>query len=163
MLKKKEIDPQSNDVIIEKFSNYLKENGKRRTPERFFILDQVLTFPKLFTVDDLKRSMLSSKFLVSQATLYYTVELFVNAGILRRINTGGNAVAYERADNLRHIHLQCIECGRVKLVKDPNFMAYMNARKFAAFTTSYYDLTVYGTCNDCARRIKRKNKTDKKL
>ena len=49
-----------------------------------------------------------------------------------------------------------------KLVKDPNFMAYMNARKFAAFTTSYYNLTVYGICNDCARRLKRKRENEEK-
>ena len=51
--------------------------------------------------------------------------------------------------------IMCEHCKKVKLVKDLNFMAYMNARKFAAFTTSYYNLTIYGVCNDCARRIKR--------
>jgi Fur family ferric uptake transcriptional regulator len=155
MFKKKVTEPPTDDDIIEKFSNYLKAQGKRRTPERYEILNHALAFPKQFTVDDLKRSMEKGNFRVSQATLYYTVDLLVEADILRRMSTGTNAVAYERVDNVRYIHLLCQECGKVKLVKDTNFMAYMNARRFAAFTTSYYNLTVYGTCNDCARRIKR--------
>lgn len=162
MLQKNVTEPLSDDNIIEKFNNYLKDKGKRRTPERHEILNHVLTFTKQFTVDDLKQSMDKGSFRVSQATLYYTVDLLVEADILRRMSTGSNAVAYERVDNVRHIHLLCQECGKVKLVKDLNFMAYMNARRFAAFTTSYYNLTVYGICNDCARRIKRLQREAKK-
>lgn len=162
MLNRKVNEPLSDDAIAEKFNSYLKERGKRRTPERYEILNHVLAFPKQFTVDDLKRSMEKGNFRVSQATLYYTVDLLVEADILRRMSTGTNAVAYERVDNVRYIHLLCQECGKVKLVKDTNFMAYMNARRFAAFTTSYYNLTVYGICNDCARRIKRLQREAKK-
>ena len=162
MLNKKVNEPLSDDAIVEKFNNYLKERGKRRTPERYEILNHVLAFRKQFTVDDLKQTMDNGHFRVSQATLYYTMNLLVEADILRRLSTGTNAVAFERVDNVRHIHLLCQECGKVKLVKDQNFMAYMNALRFPAFTASYYNLTVYGICNDCARRIKRLQREAKK-
>lgn len=152
-------DAPNNSAIEEKFTAYLKAKGKRKTPERYKILEKVLTFPKQFTVEDLSQAMAADFFMVSTATLYYTVDLMVEAGILRRMNTGGGALAYERVDHVSHIHLMCEVCGKVKLVKDLNFMAYMNARKFMAFTTRYYNLTVYGTCNDCARKLKRSRRT----
>lgn len=158
MRSNKAIEPQGNEAIVEAFNNYLSTHNKRKTPERFRILDKVLSFNKQFTIEDLKATMNDESFPVSQSTLYYTIELFIDANILRRVNSGGSAIAFERVDNVKFIHLKCEVCGKVKLVKDPNFMAYMNARRFAAFTTSYYNLTVYGTCNDCARRIKRQKR-----
>lgn len=154
-------EPQGNEAITEAFTEYLTASNKRKTPERYNILNKVLEFPKLFTIEDLRHAMDDDKFPVSKSTLYYTVDLLVEANILRRINTNGNSTAFERVDQVRSIHLMCEVCGRVKLVKDTNFMAYMNARKFAAFTTRYYNLTVYGTCNDCARRLKREAREKK--
>ena len=148
-------DLQDNNAIIENFGKYLKAHGKRKTPERYKILEKVLEFKKQFTVEDLIKVMLEEKFLVSTSTLYNTVELLVQAKILRKSGIIADVASYERVDNVAYIHLKCEECGKIKLVKDTNFMAYMKARKFAAFTTSYYTFTVYGTCNDCARRLKR--------
>ena len=154
MLNKKVIETQPNSVIVEEFDKILKENGKRRTPERFVILECVLEFAKQFTVEDLIVAVAAKNFFVSKATIYNTVLLLVEAGVLRHFSVD-NRSHYERVDNVYYIHLKCQECNKVKLVKDTNFIAYMNARKFAAFTKSYYNLTVYGICNDCARRIKR--------
>ena len=153
--KTKEIESKSADDIASQFYAFLKEKGMRRTPERCEVLNHALRFVKLFTIEDLRKSLQQANFRISLATLYNTVDLLVDANILRRMSSGNNSVAYERVDNVRFIHLLCLECGKVKLVKDTGFMAYMNARRFVAFTTSYYNLTVYGTCNDCARRIKR--------
>ena len=127
-------------------------------PERYKILEQVLAFPKQFAVEDLEQAMASNAFVVSKATIYNTIDLLVTAGILRRLSVGAGPTLYERVEAVSYIHLMCEHCKKVKLVKDLNFMAYMNARKFAAFTTSYYNLTIYGVCNDCARRIKREKR-----
>lgn len=164
MQTKKVADTLPNSAIIENFDKFLKDNGKRRTPERSMILESALEFRKHFTVEDLVEALTHKNFIVSQATVYNTVLLFVEAGVLRQFSVE-NRSHYERVDNVSFIHLKCEHCGKVKLVKDPNFMAYMNARKFMAFTTSYYNLTVYGVCNDCARKIKqvkRKKTTNKK-
>lgn len=165
MRNKKVSDTLPNSVIIENFNKFLKDNGKRRTPERSMILECALEFRKQFTVEDLVEAMSHSNFIVSQSTVYNTVVLLVEAGVLRQFSVD-NRSHYERVDDVSFIHLNCEHCGKVKLVKDTNFMAYMNARKFMAFTTSYYNLTVYGVCNDCARKIKqlkRKRNSNKKV
>ena len=164
MRNKKVADSLPDSVVIENFDKFLKDNGKRRTPERSKIIESALEFRKHFTVDDLVKALSLKNFIVSTATVYNTVLLLVEAGVLKQFSVK-NLSHYERADNVSFIHLKCEHCGKVKLVKDPNFMAYMNARKFMAFTTSYYNLTVYGICNDCARKIKqlkRKKNSNKK-
>ena len=122
-------EQQDDSIIIENFSNFLSANGKRKTPERFKILDRVLEFKKQFTIEDLKIAMLDENFPVSQSTLYYTMDLLVDAKILHKIKTTDNAVAYERIEHVGFIHLNCEHCGKTKLVKDTGFMAYMNAPK----------------------------------
>ena len=154
-------DQKDNSVIIQEFSDFLKAKGKRRTPERFKILEKVLEFKKHFTVEELNQAMLNDAFPVSKSTLYNTVEILMEVKVLRKIHTAENAIAFERVGQVAYIHLMCEHCGRIKLVKDTNFMAYMNARKFAAFSTSYYNLTVYGICNDCARKLKRSRSNKK--
>ena len=137
----------------------------RKTPERFAILRRVLMFPSHFTIESLMESMEQGSFHVSRATLYNTIQLLVEAQLVRRHVFEGLQVQYEKAGATPHSHLICTSCGKVKEVRDANFIAYMNARKFMAFTTSYYNLTVYGICNDCARKIKqlkRKKNSNKK-
>lgn len=159
-------EQQDNNVIIQSFSNFLDATGKRKTAERYKILDRVLDFKKQFTIEDLNKSMLEENFPVSKSTLYYTMDLLVEAKILHKTSTSDNVVAFERTEHVGFIHLKCEHCGKIKLVKDTSFMAYMKARKFAAFTSSYYTLNIYGICNDCARKIKRermkKNNKSKK-
>ncbi len=149
------------NTIVEKLERHLAAKGMRRTPERFKILEQVLCMPKEFVIEDLNKAMANNSFMVSQSTLYNTVDLFVDAGILRRIIIDDGPSHYVKEDGVNYIHLVCDECGKIKLLKDLNFMAYMNARKFPAFTTRDYNFTVYGTCNDCARRIKREQREAK--
>ena len=92
---------------------------------------------------------------MSRATLYNTIHLLVEAQLVRRHVFDGLQVQYEKAGNTPHSHLICTSCGKLKEVRDPNFIAFMNARKFTAFTTDYYSLYVYGTCSTCARKHKR--------
>ncbi|MBR5638500.1 MAG: transcriptional repressor [Muribaculaceae bacterium] len=165
MRNKKVTDTLPDSVVIENFDKFLKDNGKRRTPERSMILESALEFSRQFTVEDLVEALSNKNFIVSKATIYNTVLLLVEAGVFRQFSVE-NRSHFERADNVSFIHLMCEHCGKVKLVKDTNFMAYMNARRFPAFTTSYYNFTVYGVCNDCARKIKqakRKRISDKKV
>ena len=44
----------NNSAIIKKFNDFLEAGHFRKTPERFAILDRVLTFPRAFTIDDLR-------------------------------------------------------------------------------------------------------------
>ena len=127
-----------------KFAMYMENHKMRKTPERFAILDMAMSFGEHFSADLLYRRMEEEAYHVSRATIYNTLDLLTDCGILRRHQFGSNQSQYEcMAETLNHHHLICTEC-------------------YSSFTASYYVLYIYGVCNACARRVKRKLNTNKK-
>jgi Fur family ferric uptake transcriptional regulator len=144
----------SNNPVVQQFSDYLDAHGMRKTTERYAILNHILNINGHFTIEDLQQIINDDGFRVSRSTVYNTVELLMDAKMLRRHVFEGMQAQYERI-NLPHTHLICTTCGKVKEVRDTNFAAFMNARRFTAFNTDHYCLYVYGTCSTCARKLKR--------
>ncbi|MCC6676622.1 MAG: transcriptional repressor [Phycisphaerales bacterium] len=67
------------------FRRKLKSEGLKYTPERAQVLDTIMRFDGLFEaeriIDDLKKS----GFRVSKATVYRTIKLLQDAGIIQRV------------------------------------------------------------------------------
>ncbi len=144
----------STNPVMRKFSEYLDKHGMRKTTERYVILNRIMGINGHFTIEELQQMIDSDGFRVSRSTVYNTVELLMDAEMLRRHVFEGMQAQYERI-TLPHTHLICTACGKVKEVRDPNFAAFMNARRFNAFNTDHYSLYVYGICSTCARKTKR--------
>lgn len=151
---------QNKILLIEKFDRFLESKGCRRTPERYAILNEILAIDKHFDVEMLRDKMSESQYNVSKTTIYSNLELLVECGIVQRHLFTDHAV-FELVDGkMQHIHLICSECGRIKDVKDVELIRYLNTKKFSAFNTEHFALNVYGKCNNCARKSKkRKNAT----
>lgn len=149
----------SNNPVVRKFNDYLDAHGMRRTTERYAILRRIMDINGHFTVEELQQMIIDDGFRVSRSTVYNTVELLIDAKMLRRHVFEGMQAQYERI-TLPHTHLICTTCGRIKEVRDTNFAAFMNARRFNAFNTDHYSLYVYGTCSTCARKSKRSRQSD---
>lgn len=148
-------DTNSNSAYVKKFLQFLDYEHCRKTPERFVILDKAMKMQHVFTVEQLAAEVAQGGYMVSRATLYNTLELLVRAQLLHKINYDGQHSYYEKVSLSRYTHLVCQECGKVKVVKDNDFVAYMNAKKFTAFNSRYFTLCVYGICNSCARRLRK--------
>ena len=144
------------DAVERILDSYLEMNNHRKTPERYAILRAVYDTDGHFTLDELGEKLAKEyKFPVSRATLYNTIELMIDAGIVRRLKLDGNHASYEKVVSNIRIRLMCDECGKVKETRDPNFIAFINTRKFTAFNATGFDLYVTGTCSTCARKLKR--------
>ena len=150
----------STNPIVRKFSEYLDAHGMRKTTERYAILKRIMEINGHFTIEELQQIIDNDGFRVSRSTVYNTVELLMDAKMLRRHVFEGMQAQYERI-TLPHTHLICTTCGKVKEVRDTNFAAFMNARRFNAFNTDHYSLYVYGTCSTCARKSKRTDQVTK--
>lgn len=146
-----------------KFTLYLKGKKMRKTPERFAILDRIFSLNSHFDVESLYCMLEEDSYHVSKATIYNTIDLLIECGLLHRLNFDNQHAKYEKIGTLspNHHHLICTECGKIKEIKDKDFNAFMNAKKYNAFTISYYQLYVYGMCNNCIRKRKRTIKEKK--
>ena len=98
---------------------------------------------------------------ICKATVYNTIDLLLEANLVRKHQFGSNLAQYERVYNANHHHLICMKCGKVREVKDLDLMSNLNTRKFNKFNTSYYTLYVYGICSRCSNKNK-KDKIEKK-
>ena len=146
-----------------KFASYLENLKLRKTPERFTILDVTLSCNEHFNADPLFKRMEEEAYHVSRATVYNTLDLLTDCGLLRRHRFGENSqTQYECVlDTPVHHHLICTECGKIKEIKDAELLKYLNLKKYPSFTASYYVLYIYGICNACARRMRKEQKINK--
>lgn len=139
-------------------SQYLKEKKMRRTPERFAILEKVFSTDAHFYVDVLHEAMELEGYHVSLSTVYATVQLLIDAGLVRRHQFPNQPAQYERVlqgVTENHHHLVCTSCGRVKAVKDPELADRISSLRYPTFRTEFFSLYVYGLCSRCQKQLRK--------
>jgi Fur family ferric uptake transcriptional regulator len=67
------------------FRRKLKSEGLKYTPERAQILDAIIQRDAVFQADQLLESMQRAGFRVSKATIYRTIKLLQEAGIIQQV------------------------------------------------------------------------------
>lgn len=139
--------------------SYLALNNHRKTPERYAILRAVYSIDGHFTLDELGEKLLKEqKFLVSRATLYNTINLFLELRLVIRHRFQGST-KYEAcyaADS--HCHQICTVCGKVTEVKAPEVAEAINNIHLKRFRKDGFSLYIYGICSTCQGIITRRLK-----
>lgn len=155
-------DDKSVAVARNKLTEYLDSKKLRKTPERYAILEMVFAHNDHFRIETLYNDMEASSYHVSRSTVYNTMELFCECGIVRKHQFSSSQPSlYEKVINSgNHHHLICTECGKIKEVKDSELMRYIDMKKYGTFTPAYFMLYVYGVCSTCARKKKKKSKNN---
>lgn len=97
------------EQIKDVLRQYLQEKGFRNTPERYTILEEIYSLDHHFNVDDLYLLMMQKKYHVSKATIYNTIEIFLDAGLIRKHQFGEKTLStssYEKSYfDKQHDHL----------------------------------------------------------
>ncbi len=144
------------------FASYLSAAGLRKTPERFEILRRVLGLKGHFGVDQLHGILEDSGYHVSRATVYNTLDLLLDCGLIRRHLFETHQACFEVA-GASHLHLVCSRCGRIIEADDRQTARALDSIKRSDFRPAYFSATVYGLCGDCmAAEGAADNKTKRK-
>ena len=108
--------PSAEDVAAQlaAFSTFLATRNLRLTPERDRILRVVAASAGHFSPDELVAWLRRGRGPVSRATVYRTIDLMLEAGLVNRVELGSLGVRYERDfGREHHDHLACLDCGRL--------------------------------------------------
>lgn|GEM_PF-1875048 len=149
------------------FAEFLGGIGKRCTPERLLILDLAIEQRKPFTANTLlKLCQESHGIKVCRATLFNTLPLLVQCGLLRR-NAHDRDVEYEsirsRGMQSARQHLICNVCGKIHHLRAPDLAAWVASQSFRGFSGEPDSAVVYvyGQCSRCRRKTSLKSKNIK--
>ena len=123
----------------------------RLTQERELVLDGVMAMGGHFGVEDLVFALRKGGRRVSRATVYRTLDLLVDAGLLQRLSADEGGWQYEvMQGRTAHAHLYCVRCG--KLADYPvSGLEELHARvqRETKFKPQHHVLRICGICADC--------------
>lgn len=126
----------------------LRRAGQRVTPQRLAILCALLPGGHL-TVDDVFAQVEGHLPGVNRSTVYRTLELFGELGLVSVTDLGGGSRRYELLDQPHH-HLICHRCGAATEMDDDLVEPMREAiRARYGFAPQVDHLALFGFCDDC--------------
>lgn len=138
-------------TLEDKFKGSLRAKGLRFTPERRLILKEIFSFHRHFDVEELYQRLRDKNIHVSRATIYRTLPLLVENGLIKEAFRRQDRIRYEHIfGHGHHDHLLCIKCGRVMEFKEERIE---NLQKLIcerySFSPVEHRLGIRGYCRKC--------------
>lgn len=141
--------------LLDEFKTTLKEKGYKVTNQREKILRTIIENEcKQLTSEEIYNTVKKDYHNIGISTIYRTMRIFQDAGIVCKFDNDENGVRYELVDideKYQHPHFICQKCGGVFAVKNFNLNLIENElNKNYNFKVSNYDIKVYGICPRCS-------------
>lgn len=134
-----------------RFEHFLRGRKLKLTGERLAILAAVFGSGKHFDAETLHAELRSAGGDISRATVYRTLDLLVQSGLVRKNSLGANHANYEAAlGNEHHDHLICLGCNRVIEFYRSDLESLQDAIcSEHAFRPLHHSLQIFGVCAAC--------------
>ena len=142
---------------VDGFLDYLRRRGLPATISRRRVAETVFALHDHFTGDDLHRRLQAAGEPVGRVTVYRTLALLAESGMVTATRTG-RAVAYEHTlGHDHHDHLLCLGCGASIPFADDGLERLKSAvPRRLGFEPVGHTLTVTGYCRACRRTGRRR-------
>ncbi|GJL64508.1 MAG: transcriptional repressor [Nitrospirales bacterium] len=135
----------SSETIRQRF----KDQGLKSTPQRTAIYKALMETTSHPTAEDLYQHVSQDYPMISQNTVYYTLGVLQQAGLLREVNVGHDRARYD--GNLTpHHHLICHGCKSIVDVMDKKLNEISCPSGLpSGFRITDYQIEFRGYCQAC--------------
>ncbi len=133
------------------FTDFLSTKKLRLTSQRKIIFNEFMTRNTHIDTDELFSKMKTIDKNIGLATIYRTLKLLTEAGIVREVKFGNEKPVYEAViGRTHHDHLICSECGENIEFNDPELEAMQEsiAKKYGYQLTGH-SMYLTGLCSKC--------------
>lgn len=128
----------------------LRARGYRLTPQRQLVLEAVGALGHS-TPEEIVTEVRKTAAAVNISTVYRTLELLEELGLVRHTHLGHGAPTYSVAGDDDHVHLVCRECGGVEEASRELVMGTVDGlRTVKGFSVDIGHFALFGTCQACS-------------
>lgn len=152
--------PPDTERLRQQLEAYMTKRGLRSTEQRRAIIDTFFDQTEHVTIDRMLELVRHEDPRIGYATVYRTMKLLVDGGIVHELRFGDGYTRYELADDeAHHDHLICLECGKITEFEEP-LIEELQERAAAryGFDVLEHKHELYGVCKECAAKRKPKAK-----
>lgn len=141
---------------VKELNDYLTKRGIRPSFHRIKILEYLFMNKTHPTVDDIYKDLINEIPTLSRTTIYNTLSLFVEKGIVSQLIIDEGEARYDLREK-PHAHFRCIKCGRIF---DIDFDCALFKEKFIDGNKIIEtQVNIIGICKDCLEKEKKTSLT----
>ena len=143
--------PQTDDRLAS-YNAKLIASGVRLTPQRFMVLEVLAANPGHVTAERVLAGVQARYPHVNKTTVYRTLDLLTDLGMVAMTHMGGNQYEYELVESPHH-HLICKRCGHA--VERPDSTLNPLRRLIEqehGFRPCFDHFALFGLCGGCVKR-----------
>lgn len=143
------------ETIKSRFKRYLEENGIRESSTRDKFFDLMMEFEHHVELSEVLKK--AKEFHIAEASVYRSLKLFLDAGIVTKLQGPQNKTFYEPA-SAHHDHMICLVCDKIIEFHSDKIETLQSqiALEFGFKIQSHrHELT--GWCKDCLSSAKKKD------
>lgn len=130
------------------FQQMLKDRGFRVTTARQATLSTLADRP--LSASEIHEQLQSQNVSIDLASVYRSLELFVDLGLVHAIHLGEDRKRYELVDaDNHHHHLVCNSCGSIEDIALQQESFLEEVQRVSTFKVDHHHLEFFGTCQSC--------------
>lgn len=143
------------DAILEEFREILRKNKLKYTKQREAVIKMLYNNDHHFTPEELYLQIRDEQpeLNIGIATVYRTLNLLEDSGMVTSISFGTQGKKFELATKPHHDHLICKNCGKIVEFEDTSVeKKQVEIAKKNGFTLTGHLMQLYGLCKDCNKK-----------
>ncbi len=137
---------------LEDFRNFIRERGLKSTRQRDDIAQWFFEHRGHLSAGDIYREVKTCHPGIGFSTVYRTMKLLVEAGLVSERRFGDGEAVYENVSK-HHDHCICTACGKITEFENEQIEQLQeNVARRLGFELQSHRMELYGLCRDCRRK-----------